>query len=281
MRPAPPDSRIRLSPPRPAARRTGRGEQPIGAGTGCPVVTKLPSSSEPRPDSEPIGCDTSDIIQVHGIFRWLYGELPGLIRGVDDGDVGRAAVVADYASMDFFALHLHHESEDVVLWDRLLERSPGCGPHVAQMKVQHAQVAAELREIEPLVAPWRARADAATRDRLAAGVERVRDTLFRHLRPEEDDIVPVAASTLTQSEWDELGEHARAGIQESRTQLPRDVMAIQLGLMLATVPADERPAWAKAHLPAPVRLLYSLLLKRRYERALDELYDGKPVPPIP
>lgn len=245
------------------------------------MVTKLPSSSEPRPVGEPVGCDTSDLIQVHRIFRWLYGELPGLIRGVDDGDVGRAAVVADYASMDFFALHLHHESEDLVLWDRLVERSPGCAPHVEQMRMQHAQVAAELRAVEPLVAPWRAAADAATRDRLAEGVERVRDTLFRHLRPEEDDIVPVAATTLTQSEWDELGEHARAGIQESRKELPRDVMALQLGLMLATVPAAERPAWAKANLPVPVRLLYSLLLKRRYERAMDELYEGRPVPAIP
>ena len=245
------------------------------------MVTKLPSSSEPRPDGEPIGCDTSDLIQVHRIFRWLYGELPGLVRGVDEGDVARAGVVADYASMDFFALHLHHESEDAVLWDRLVERSPACAPHVSQMRAQHAQVAADLRAVEPRVEPWRARADAASRERLAEGVQRVRETLILHLRPEEDDIVPVAAATLTQSEWDELGEHARAGIGEARKEMPRDVMAIQLGLMLATVPPEERPDWAKANLPAPVRLLYSLLLKRRYERAMDELYDGHPVPPIP
>lgn len=245
------------------------------------MVTKLPSSSEPRPEAEPLGCDTSELIQVHRIFRWLYGELPGLIRGVADSDVARATVVADYASMDFFALHIHHESEDLVLWDRLVERSPGCAPHVAQMKAQHAEVAALLREVEPLVAPWRRRADAATRDRLADGVERLRDTLFRHLRPEEDDILPVAATTLTQSEWDELGEHARTSLQESRKELPRDVMALQLGLMLATIPEAERPAWAKEHLPAPVRLLYSLLLKRKYERAMSELYQGEPVPPIP
>jgi hemerythrin-like domain-containing protein len=245
------------------------------------MVAKLPSSSEPRPVGEPIGCDTSDLIQVHRIFRWLYGELPGLIRGVDEGDVGRATVVADYASMDFFALHLHHESEDVVLWDRLVQRSPACAPHVELMRAQHAEVAAALDQVEPLLPPWRATADASARDRLADGVEGVRDILFGHLAPEEERIVPVAASTLTQSEWDELGEHARAGIQESRKELPRDVMALQLGLMFATVPPDERPAWARANLPAPVRLLYSLLLKRRYERAMDELYEGRPVPPIP
>jgi hemerythrin-like domain-containing protein len=245
------------------------------------VVTKLPSSSEPRPDGQPLGCDTSDLIQVHRIFRWLYRELPGLVRGVPDGDRDRASIVADYASMDFFALHLHHQTEDVVLWDLLVERSPGCSPHVAVMRAQHAQVAAELREVEPLVEPWRTTADPASRERLAAGVERVRDTLIGHLGREEADIVPVAGSVLTQSEWDEMGEHARAGIQQAKKELPRDMMAIQFGLMLATIPEAERPAWMKENLPAPVRLLYTLLLKRRYERSMDELYDGHPVPPIP
>jgi len=245
------------------------------------VVTKLPSSSEPRPDGQPLGCDTSDLIQVHRIFRWLYRELPGLIRGVADGDVARASVVADYATLDFAALHLHHETEDVVLWDRLVERSPGCSPHVEQMKAQHAQVAALLAEVEPLLEPWRATADAAARDRLAAGVERIRDTLIGHLGQEEDDIVPVAGAVLTQAEWDEMGEHARAGMQARKKELPRDMMAIEFGLMVATIPEAERPAWMKDNVPAPLRLLYSLIFKRRYERAMDELYDGAPVPPIP
>ncbi|HET6672011.1 MAG TPA: hemerythrin domain-containing protein [Agromyces sp.] len=244
------------------------------------MVTKLPSDSGPLPPGQQPGCDTSDLIQVHRIFRWLYSELPRLIRDVDDGDVGRASLVADYAHMDFWALHLHHETEDLVLWDRLAERSPGCAAHVDQMKAQHAQVAAELAEVEPLLDPWREHADAAARDRLASGVEHLRDTLFGHLAPEEEHILPVAEAVLTQPEWDEMGEHADAVIQKSRKELPRDAMAVQLGLMLATVPADERPAWMKANLPAPVRLLYSLLLKRRYENAMNELYEGRPVPPI-
>ena len=101
---------------------------------------------------------------------------------------------------------------------------------------------------------------------LAAGVERIRDTLIAHLGREEEEIVPVAGAVLTQSEWDAMGEHARTGIQQSKGSMPKDVMAIQLGLMLATVPADERPEWIKENLPAPIWLLYSLLLKRRYER---------------
>ncbi|GAA1816522.1 hemerythrin domain-containing protein [Agromyces neolithicus] len=245
------------------------------------MATKLPSSSGPLPDGPQPGCDTADLIQVHRIFRWLYSELPGLIRAVDDGDVGRASLVADYAHMDFWALHLHHETEDLVLWDRLVQRSPGCVAHVDQMKAQHAQVAAELAVVEPLLEPWRARADVATRDRLAVAVEHLRDTLFGHLAPEEEHIVPVAGSVLTQQEWDEMSEHANGAIQAARKELPRDVMAVQLGLMLATLPAAERPEWMKANLPGPVRLLYSLLLKRRYENAMSELYEGRPVPQIP
>ncbi|WP_157006041.1 hemerythrin domain-containing protein [Agromyces laixinhei] len=245
------------------------------------MVTKLPSSSDPLPSGQQPGCDTSDLIQVHRIFRWLYGELPGLIRGVDDGDVARVSVVADYAQMDFFALHLHHETEDLVLWDRLVERSPGCAAHVDQMKAQHAQVAAELATVEPLLGIWREDADAASRDRLAAGVEHLRGTLLGHLAPEEEHIMPVAASVLTQDEWDEMGEHALAGLQAARKDLPRDIMALQFGFMLATIEPDERSAWMKENVPAPVRVLYTLLLKRKYEHAMVELYDGQPVPPIP
>lgn len=243
------------------------------------MVTRLPSSGLPAEQRR--GCDTSDLIQVHRIFRWLYAELPGLIRAVADGDVPRASVVADYARIDFFALHLHHETEDLVLWDRLEERSPGCAAHVDQMRAQHAEVARLLAEVEPLLDPWREHADVASRDRLAAGVEQLRDTLLGHLDPEEQHIVPVAASVLTQSEWDEMSKHARDGMQAARKELPRDLMALEFGLMVSTIPPDERPAWMKENVPAPIRLLYTLLLKRKYERAMDELYEGRPVPPIP
>ena len=82
------------------------------------MVTKLPSSGE-MPEGQEAGCDTSGLILVHRIFRWLYSELPKLIREVRPGDTARAAIVGRYANLDFFALHMHHETEDLALWDRL------------------------------------------------------------------------------------------------------------------------------------------------------------------
>ena len=245
---------------------------------GVEMVDRLPSSSEPKPEGEVLGCDASELAQVHRIFRWLYRELPVLIREVGDGDRKRAAIVGDYAKIDFYALHLHHETEDLVLWDRLSSRAPACAVHVEQMRAQHAEVAAQLAVLEPLLPPWRESADAAQRDALATGVERLRDTLFAHLGEEEEKIVPVAAEMLSQREWDQMGEHALESMQASRKELPRDIMSLQLGMLLATIPEDERAAWTRANLPVPVRILYALLLKRRYDRAMAELYPDRPIP---
>ena len=241
------------------------------------MAEKLPSSGS-MPDGQKPGCDTSGLILVHRIFRWLYRELPLLIREVKAGDLERAAIVGDYAKLDFFALHLHHETEDTVLWDRLTTRDPACVAHVDQMKAQHAAVASQLARIEPQLAPWVATADAGLRDTFAGDIELLRDTLYAHLGQEEDDIMPVAGAVLSQKEWDELEAHTRAALIAHRKELPKDVMSLQVGLLLASVPEAERDEWFRANVPAPIRLLYLLLMKRRYERAMREIYPDRPVP---
>ena len=241
------------------------------------MATKLPSSGS-MPDGQTPGCDTSGLILVHRIFRWLHSELPVLIREVKAGDVDRADVVGVYAKLYFFALHLHHETEDMLLWDRLTTRAPACVAHVDQMRAQHAEVASQLGSIEPQLAPWVATADAGLRDRLAGDIEVLRDTLFAHLGQEEDDILPVAGAVLSQHEWDELEKHTRATLTAHRKEYPRDVLSLQLGLLLASVPEAERDEWFRTNVPAPARLLYLLLMKRRYDNAMHELYPDRPVP---
>ncbi|WP_127473214.1 hemerythrin domain-containing protein [Microbacterium sulfonylureivorans] len=241
------------------------------------MATKLPSSGS-VPEGQIPGCDTSGMILVHRIFRWLYGQLPQLVREVRAGDLDRAAIVGDYARLDFFALHLHHETEDTVLWDRLAARDPACVAHVDQMRAQHAEVGRQLARIEPQLAPWVASADAGLRDAFAGDIEVLRDTLFGHLGQEEQDILPVAGSVLSQQEWDQLEAHTRATLMARRKELPKDVMSLQLGLLLASVPEADREDWFRANVPAPIRVLYLLLMKRRYNRAMRELYPDRPVP---
>jgi hypothetical protein len=224
------------------------------------------------------GCDTSGLILVHRIFRWLYRELPQLVREVEDGDRERAATVGHWAHLDFYALHMHHHTEDIALWDRLVARDPGCALHVGRMRAEHAAVAEHLARIEPQLAPWVETADAGRRDAFAADIEALRDTLNVHLRGEEDDILPVAGAVLSQQEWDWMEEHTRDELRAHRKELGKDVMALQVGLLLASVPEDERDEWVRANVPVPIRVLYLLLMKRQYERAMRELYPDRPVP---
>lgn len=118
----------------------------------------------------------------------------------------------------------------------------------------------------------------ALRNALAGDIEALRDTLFVHLGHEEDDIMPVGGAVLSQREWDELEAHTRAQLMKHRKELPKDVLSLQLGLLLASVPESEREEWFRANVPAPIRLLYVLLMKRRYESAMREIYPDRPVP---
>jgi hypothetical protein len=246
---------------------------------GFEMATKLPSSGS-VPEGQTAGCDTSGLIIVHRVFRWLYRELPLLVREVEAGDVERATLVGGYAKLAFFALHMHHETEDAVLWDRMTSRQPACVAHVDQMRAQHAEVASQLARIEPQLAAWVTTADPALRDAFAADIEATRDRLSTHLGQEEDDILPFAGAVLSQQEWNEMEVHARTTLIEHRKELPKNVMSLQLGLILASVPEAERDEWFRANVPAPVRLLYVLLMKRQYEDALRELYPDRPAPTL-
>jgi len=155
------------------------------------MATRLPSSG-PMPEGQHPGCDTSGLILVHRIFRWLYRELPPLVREVDDGDRDRAAIVGRYAHLDFYALHMHHHTEDVALWDRLVERDPGCALHVARMRAEHAEVAAHLARLEPQLPPWVESADARLRDAFARDIQAPRHPLALPLGG-GDDRTPTGA----------------------------------------------------------------------------------------
>ena len=92
--------------------------------------------------------------------------------------------------------------------------------------------------------------------------------------------MPVAGAVMSQQEWDELETHTRATLMKQRKEWSRDVMSLQLGFLLASVPEDEREEWYRKNVPVPIRVLYLLLMKRRYENAMYELYPDRVIPPM-
>src|SRR5690349_4204126 len=95
--------------------------------------------------------DVHDMVVVHRAFRRELRLLPELVRAVEPGNTARATVVADHARMILTGLHLHHSSEDDLLWPKLLERCPPDAALVHRMEEQHERVEQALDRLGPAI----------------------------------------------------------------------------------------------------------------------------------
>jgi hypothetical protein len=211
------------------------------------------------------GCDTADMLFVHNLFRSVYGDAPMLVRGVADGDVARAWIVSDHLFEIGERLHDHHQTQDDELWGRLEQRDPGCTTQVARMKAAHARITELLAQLSAALHEWRVGASPADREAVLAVTDDLLRTLKDHLADEEATILPIAARTMTQVEWDRMGELARA-------KVPSDRLAVHLGFLLASMPEAERDRWKKDFLPASARLAYDLVGRHQYEKQRKLVY---------
>lgn len=227
-------------------------------------ATALPSSGGPASE-QAVGCDTRDMVVIHDLFRSMFEDCVSLVAGVPEGDTVRADVVSEHLSELVVAVHHHHEGEDSTLWTQLQSASPGCAPHVARMRAQHAAMGLRFDELTSALPGWRATASAASRAEVSATLRDVLDSLREHLGDEEASILPIASRSLTQAAWDRLGEAGRASVR-------RDRMFVQLGFILDSMPDADREKWRREFLPGPVRLLYALIGRRQYRKHRARVY---------
>ena len=205
---------------------------------------------------------------IHRLFRRLFAEAPCLVRAVEPGDTDRARYLAKHLHGITALLHVHHRTEDEFFWDRMTERAPACGLHVALMRRQHGAVSDRLDLVDSIVDRWSRAADAATAGRLADELDEVDRLLVEHLADEERDAFPVLDAILSDAEWDDIHRHAR------RHKPPLPIFVL-LGLMIESVPASERDEWFATQLPAPVRAAYRVAGRRQYERAIGRLFPER------
>lgn len=219
-------------------------------------ATPLPPSGDLPPG--PKTCDAGGMIEIHRLFRRTFGESPGLVRGVAPGDTAHGAAVATQLETLSIALHAHHEGEDERLWTALDERAPSCATHVARMKEQHAEMLVHLTALDRALPAWRASASEADAAPVLAALDGVNAALAVHLPDEEANIVPVMERTITEEEVEWFAEHGRKSVPKGQTWQ-------QLGEILASQP-DGGDAWLRTHMPAPGRLAWRLIGRRRYAR---------------
>jgi hemerythrin-like domain-containing protein len=206
------------------------------------------------------------MIVIHNAFRRVLGDLPGLIRGVRDGDVARAAVLADTFVEFATGLHHHHTTEDELLWPKLLDRVEADRNFVLRAEEQHERVHELLERAHVRAAAFRLDPAAEKREPFAAAVDELGAVLGEHMSDEEQYVLPLVERYVTVAEWTEMGDRARAGLSKDR-------LLVQLGWILDGLdPGRRREMLAK--LPLPARLAWRVAGRRRFEAERRRVYGA-------
>jgi hypothetical protein len=202
--------------------------------------------------------DVRDMAIVHRTFRQGYAESARLVRAVPTPSPRRVAFLANHIDFAIAMLHIHHEGEDELLYPKLIERVPEQAPMTEEVEHEHLLIKTALEAASAACAAWRERPSAETGEALAAALDQLNAVAQRHLDDEEQKVVPLAAVTLTQQEWDAVGKH---GIG----QIPRNKRGIAFGMMLDPLGEADR-AYMKSFLPPPVRIFYPVLIERPWKK---------------
>jgi hemerythrin-like domain-containing protein len=203
---------------------------------------------------------------IHRTFRRTYDESARLVRAAPQPSAERVTFLADHIDFAIAMLHVHHEGEDELLYPKLIERVPDQAPVTEEIEHEHQLVAGALDAASAACTAWRARPSAETGEALAIALDQLNSVAERHLDDEEQKVVPLAAVTLTQQEWDELGKHGVA-------QIPRNKRGIAFGMILEPLGEADR-VYMKNVLPAPVRMLSPLLIERPWKKYAATLRSG-------
>ena len=210
--------------------------------------------------------DMRDMAIVHRTFRNVYEESARLVRAAPTPSPERVTFLADHIDFALAALHHHHEDEDELLYPRLIERVPEQAPMTEHVEHEHLLIKTALDAASAACATWRQRPSAETGEALAAALDHLNEVVQPHLDDEEQKVVPLAAVTFTQQEWDEMGERGVAWI-------PRNKRGIAFGMILEPLSQADR-AFMMRSLPAPVRLLYPILIDRPWKKYAATLRTG-------
>ncbi|WP_063049787.1 hemerythrin domain-containing protein [Nocardia arthritidis] len=212
--------------------------------------------------------DTTEMVLVHNAFRRHFAGLPGLVGGVADGDIARAARIAGFLTELDTGLRHHHSAEDELMWPLLLERAETDSTLILRMEEQHERIAELIERADGQAARFAASAHPQTRAQLAATLRSLAAALDEHMAEEEAHILPLVERVMTVPEWEALGERGRAAV-------PKDRQLIFLGFILQGVPAVERRKFLAA-MPFPARLAWWLLGRRAFAEEYRSIYGTDP-----
>lgn len=182
-------------------------------------------------------CDASDMFAVHDAMRRTFvSEGGAFVRAVDPSDAARFDAVVHYLEGMLALIHAHHESEDALVWPKLLQRAPEHVETIALGESQHAALGEAMSAVESTLEAWKASRDDAGRSALAEALEVLGARLSEHLDYEEAQLVPLIEAHITFEEWAQMpgaslskldGSSLWIGLGAVRDHLPQVLRDLQ------------------------------------------------------
>lgn len=137
--------------------------------------------------------------------RAITAVVEGLRHVVEDLVAGRSApdhalLRAMFDYIERFPERLHHPKEDDYLFARLRVRQPAAIPLVDSLHREHVVGYQRFQELKAVYERYAA--DPATLPEFANLVERYSHFHWKHMRREEDEVIPIAREALLPEDWE-------------------------------------------------------------------------------
>lgn len=173
--------------------------------------------------------------------RSLSAVLQGLeflVRDIRDRGVAPDfelfTLIIDY--IDLFPEKFHHPKENEYLFKAIRTRSAEANAVLDELEAEHARGEALIHDLRQALGRWRV-AGAGGFDAFAAAVAAYADFHWKHMRKEEDVVMPVAERVLTAADWEAIDTAFRANEDPLFGARPRAEFQKLLHLIVSRAPA--------------------------------------------
>jgi hemerythrin-like domain-containing protein len=191
---------------------------------------------------------------VHKALLGALGAAPGYVA--DAGlDSERVDVIGSFIENVIEFLHVHHSSEDAVLYSLLEERCPENRSALARIDDQHKLLNPPIDAGRSANAAWRSAPSTDNARAVSEAVTSIEQALRPHLADEEMVVLPVAAKWMSPQEWGMLAGHSMMTFRADKPWIMIGLVLEQSDQehrdgMLAGMPPEMRTMWNEQMEPA-------------------------------
>lgn len=205
--------------------------------------------------------DTRDMLVVHTALLRELRLAPPLVARTAVGARNRRHVGQHLAFVLEMLAH-HHHGEDRLLWPKLTARIPQQHSGlIATMEHQHAQIEQTIEAVRRALDAWH-NGDDTERGRLSESLHDLHGMVAEHLHAEEQQVLPLAALHLTQTEWRQIGESAVESIPKSQHALVFGMLMYEGDPAVLTSMLAAAPALARMLVPLVAPKIYAHYCQR-------------------